>query len=340
MNGGGGGGPISLQRRHSVTMYKILLLDQLSSGMLALVKRELPTGFELFLADKSTPDAVLRQAAETDFILTISEPVTPEMINAGKRLKLIHQWGVGYEKINLDAARAKSIPVARTTGANAVAVAEHTILLILAVYRQLVKADNMVRSGTWPRWDLRLKSYELMGKMVGIVGFGAVGREVAKRLKAFETKTYYYDVYPATPEQEKTLGVLGSLPLDELINTSDVVVINCPLNEQTRGLMNTDRFKAMKKTAILVNCARGPIVDEKALYWALTQGEILGAGLDVFEREPINADNPLLTLTNVILSPHTASATRDTIGKLAQRAFENMRRVSEGLKVEQIYVVD
>lgn len=320
-------------------MYNILLLDQLSDGMLALVKQELPAGFELSLADKSTPDAVLKQVAGADFILTISEAVTPEIIRAGKRLKLIHQWGVGYDKINLAAARARGIPVARTTGANSVAVAEHTVLLILAVYRQLVKVDNMVRGGQWPRWDLRLKSYELMGKTVGIVGFGAIGREVAKRLKGFETNTYYYDVYPASAETEKALGVMGSLPIDDLIRISDVVTINCPLNEDTRLLMNAERFRAMKKTAILVNCARGPIVDEKALYEALMQGEILGAGLDVFEHEPIDADNSLLTLPNVVVSPHTAAATRDTAAKMAQRAFENMQRVAEGLAVGKLYLV-
>ena len=137
----------------------------------------------------------------------------------------------------------------------------------------------------------------------------------------------------------EALGVMGSLPIDDLIRISDVVTINCPLNEDTRLLMNAERFRAMKKTAILVNCARGPIVDEKALYEALMQGEILGAGLDVFEHEPIDADNSLLTLPNVVVSPHTAAATRDTAAKMAQRAFENMQRVAEGLAVGKLYLV-
>lgn len=329
----------SYQEEQRIKGRKILLMDILPEEIMALVKQEMPPEFELLVPDNGTQEAISKLAGEADFLITISQKVSAETIRAGKKLQLIHQWGVGYDKIDVEKARACGIPVARTTGVNSVGVAEHTIMLMIALYRQLVKADQGVRSGVWPKWDLRLNNYELRGKTIGIVGMGAVGRELAKRLKPFEVIVYYHDVFKVSPEEETALGIRGCLPLDELIRTSDVVTLHCPLNRDTRGLMNAERFRSMKKSALLINCARGPIVDEKALYGALTQGEIAGAGLDVFEREPIDPDNPLLKLSNVIFSPHVASATRDTLRLMTQRIFTNMLQIAKGLKVEEKYLV-
>jgi hypothetical protein len=154
-------------------MYRVLLVDTVSEGMFDLLKTILPAGFELVASDRSTPQAIVRQSADVDFILTISEHVTGEMINAGDRLKLVHKWGVGFDKIDLEAARKKGVLVGKATGINSPAVAEHAVMMILALYRQLLKADSGVRAGQWPKWDLRLNNYELRGKTIGIVGFGA-----------------------------------------------------------------------------------------------------------------------------------------------------------------------
>lgn len=320
-------------------MYKVLILDKLYPPMFELIREQLPEGLGLIQSDKGNPEAYRQQLESADFIMTISEYVTDEMLAIAKNLKLIHLWGVGFDKIDVEAARRRGIPVARTTAANSISVAEHTIMLMLAVYRKIVVADRMLRSGKWPRWELRMSSYELYKKRVGIVGFGRIGQEVARRLKGFETKTYYYDVFTLTKEQEQALGVQGRLSLEEIISTCDVITLHCPLTEETNKLINAERLAKMKNTAILINCARGAIVDENDLYHALKEGKILGAGLDVFDGEPIKPDNPLITLDNTVLLPHLAAATRDTSVTMAKILLGNCERVANGREIDPYYLI-
>lgn len=315
---------------------RVLLVDQVSPAMYDLLRQEFTEKFELVQA---VPGKTASQVKDCDFILTISQVVSEEMITAGDRLKLIHKWGVGFDKIDLDAARVKGVLVARATGVNAVAVAEASVMMILALYRQLLKADSGVRNGTWPKWDLRLNNYELRGKKVGIIGFGAIGRALAGRLRGFDTEVYYYDPIVASPEDEKRLGVRGCLGIDELIPLCDIFCLHCNLTAENRGFMNAETFRAMKSNAILINMARGPLINEDDLYHALKEGEIAAAGLDVFNKEPVDPDNPLLTLPNVMLMPHVASATIDTVKLMARQIRENMGRVRDGKAVDPYYLV-
>lgn len=320
-------------------MFKVLILDKLYLPMLELIRENAPADFEIAIAEPTGTTAYEAQLSQADFIMTISEYVNEALLEKAKNLKLVHLWGVGFDKIDVAACKARGIPVARTTGANSISVAEHAIMLMLAVYRKLVKADTLLRSGAWPRWELRMSSYELYHKKVGIVGFGQIGQHVARRLKGFETETYYYDIFTQTPEKEKELGVKGNIPLDELLTTCDVITLHCPLTDETEKMMNTAMFKRMKSTSILINCARGAIVNEADLYEALKKGEILGAGLDVFDGEPIKAGNPLITLDNVILLPHLAAATRDTSAAMARILLGNMARISQGNAIDPFYLV-
>ena len=315
---------------------RVLIMDQVSPAMLSLLQQEFTDSFQLV---KAVPGETATQAKECDFILTISQVVSEDIITAGNRLKLIHKWGVGFDKIDLDAARTQGVLVARATGVNSVAVAEATIMMILALYRQLLKADGGVRNGTWPKWDLRLNNYELRGKKVAIIGFGAIGRAVAQRLKGFETEVYYYDPIAASPDDEKRLGVRGCLGIDELLPLCDIFCLHCNLTEENREFMNAEMFSAMKSSAMLINMARGPLVNEDDLYHALKEGKIAAAGLDVFNKEPVDPDNPLLKLPNVILMPHVASATIDTVKLMARQIRENMGRVRDGKAVDPHFLV-
>ena len=202
------------------------------------------------------------------------------------RLKLIQLVSAGYDRLDVQAARQARVPVANNGGANSVAVAEHTMMLILAVYKRLAWQHNNVVAGKWRVGDLgEQRVYELAGKTLGIVGLGTIGKKVARRAPAFDMKVQYYDIVRLTEDQEDALGVRFAL-LPELLRTSDVVSLHVPLNAVTRNMMGAREFAMMKDSAILINTCRGPVVDETALHQALTTHQIAGAGLDVMAEEP------------------------------------------------------
>jgi phosphoglycerate dehydrogenase-like enzyme len=235
----------------------------------------------------------------------------------------------GYDRILLPVWREMQVPVANNGGANAIPVAEHAVLLMLAVFKWLPQHHTALHDGRWLGHDKVLGMFELRKKTVGIVGFGHIGREVARCLLGFQTTTLYYDVARAAPEVEQEFKA-RHVPLEELLRQSDLVTLHTPLLPQTRALIGAPQLALMKPTAILVNTARGPIIDEVALYEALKAKRIMGAGLDVFMREPIDPKNPLLELDNVVISPHIAGSTYDTWFRRLDLAFGNITRVARG----------
>jgi len=251
------------------------------------------------------------------------------MFKAAPKLKLLHKWGIGVDKFDLDAARAARVPVAITAGANAGAVSEHTVMLMLAVYRRLSLADRKLREGVWIRPQVRGEAYQLSGKTVGILGFGNVGRMVAHRLAGFDVRILYHDIRRAEMAIERSLHATP-VPLDELLERSDVVSLHVPLTKVTRGMINAGAIARMKTGAILINAARGEVVDEAAIYDALVSGKLRGAGLDVFAKEPADPGNPLLKLDQVVVTPHTAGSAIDLVADIAQHAFRNMQAVLNG----------
>jgi phosphoglycerate dehydrogenase-like enzyme len=236
----------------------------------------------------------------------------------------------GYDYVNIAGARKARIPICSNGGANSVAVAEHAVMLMLAVYRKLVAFHQNVAGGRWHQGIPRtVNIFELEGKTVGLVGLGNIGRQVARRVKAFDAQVVYYDVFRLSPQEEEKLGVQYA-PLDTLLATADIVSLHVPLNENTRRMIDARALGRMKPTAILINTCRGEVVDEPALIAALQHGRILAAGLDTQAKEPPDPNNPLLTLPNVTLTPHSAGPTVDSYRKRFHNGYANIERVARG----------
>jgi len=289
-----------------------------------------PPGYEVTGRHHSTSEGEkIEIARDADFIILHSGRLSEELLRGATKLRMLQLLSAGFDNVDLGLLKELGIPVSNVGGANREGVAEMAITLMLSVYRRIVALDSGVRSGVW-LGDLStgLDTFELNGKTVGIVGFGRIGQTVARYLRGFENTILYHDVV-AYPEAEKEYGA-RQVSLDELLKESDIVTVHAPLLDENYGLIGERELSLMKPTAILVNTSRGPVLDEKAVTAALKEGRIRGAGLDVFEQEPINMDNPLLSLENVVLTPHAAGGTYDSWPRRAKFAFENLQRIMEG----------
>ena len=246
------------------------------------------------------------------------------------RLKLVQLLSAGYDRVDIEAARRAKVPVCNNGGANAVAVAEHAMLLMLAVCRRLPWQHENVVSGRWRGNDVAsVRLYELNGRTLGIVGLGTIGKKTAALARAFGMTVQYYDVVRLSEDRADALGVKFRL-FAELLQSSDIVSLHVPLTRRTRHMIGGPELRLMKRTAYLINTCRGPVVDEEALHAALADGTIAGAGLDVFDREPPAADNKLFGLANIVLTPHFAGPTWDNQFSRFRNAFDNVQRVARG----------
>ena len=308
--------------------HKVAFLDVMDAKVQHEIRSQLPPGFSLQFGETGDRREQMAMIADAEFILT-AVAVDAEMIKSAPKLKLLHKWGIGVDKFDLDAVRAARVPVAITAGANAGAVSEHTVMLMLATYRRLALADRKLRDGIWIRPQIRGQAYQLSGKTVGLLGFGNVGRMVAHRLAGFNVTILYHDIRRADMATEKSLHVTP-VSLDELLERSDVLSLHVPLTRVTRGIINAEAIARMKTGAILINAARGEVLDEPALYDALVSGKLHGAGLDVFAKEPADPTNPLLKLDQVVVTPHTAGSAIDLVADIARHAFTNMQSVLNG----------
>jgi phosphoglycerate dehydrogenase-like enzyme len=308
-------------------MATIVFSPELEADVEAIARAKLPPGFEL----RIVPEAELPRAARTaDYLLGFIQHLDDETLAGADGLKLIQLMSVGFDTFNLAGARRAGIPVATNGGANAIAVAEHAIMLMLAALRHLTEHNSRVHAGAWrtgPMGQARL--YEIWSSTVGIVGMGRIGQQVAQRLQGWEATLVYFDPIRLPAEREAALGV-RYLPLDELLAASDAVTIHVPLSDETRHLIDERRLALMKPTAVLVNTSRGGLVDEAALAAALRSGRLGAAGLDVLSREPPPADNPLLGLPNAILTPHVAGPTWQSWPRRFDNCYANIERVERG----------
>jgi phosphoglycerate dehydrogenase-like enzyme len=309
---------------------RVVFLQRLPEKIVDVVLSHNPDGFTTSLLDGGLSEGEQKSAvAEADFILHFGTPVHDDVLRAAGKAKLVQMMAAGYDEMNLELMSELGIPCANNGGANSWAVSDHTLMLMLALNKKLALGERSVRDGSWNRSVGRLNTYEMAGKLVGLVGIGNIGRQVARRVQAFDALVQYHDVYPLDEEREKELNVTR-VGLDELFRTSDIVSLHTPLTAETRHLVNRERIATMKSTALLINTARGPVVDEAALIEGLQAGRIAGAGLDVFEQEPIDPANPLLAMDNVVLTPHIAGITWDTWSRRARFAYANMQRVWRG----------
>ncbi|MDI6809550.1 MAG: 2-hydroxyacid dehydrogenase [Candidatus Eisenbacteria bacterium] len=308
----------------------VLCMDLLPSAMRELIVGQKPEGLDLVFVETSSQEEQVAKARDADYILCSWTPVPGQVIEAGEKLKLIQKYGIGVDKIDMKTAAQKGIPVCICAGVNAVAVAETAITLMLAVYKQLCVAHNSLRAGHWLKWELRTACYELWQKTVGIIGGGNIGRAVAKRLShGFECRVLYYDVLRLPQETETAMGMIYA-SMEDLLRQADIVSLHIPLLPETRGLIGAKAFALIKPTAVLINTARGGVVDEPALIEALQKKTIAGAGLDVFAKEPPDPDNPLLRMDNVVVTPHNGGGTVDTAKRIVSHAFDNIMRVERG----------
>ena len=306
---------------------KILFCTAGFSQAVNALRKYLPEGFEVIVRDENIP--LTEQIRDFEVLIPAMAKITREVMLAAPKLKLIQQFGVGLEGVDLEAARELGVYVANVPGANAISVAEHAIFFMLALARKFNEATKRFQEEKIGE----PAGHEIYGKTLGIIGLGRSGTELAKRAKALGMRVLAIKKKP-NPELARKLGLDflgGPGDLDFVLKNSDFVSIHVPLTDETRNLIGERELRLMKKTAYLINVARGPVVNREALYKALKEKWIAGAALDVFWEEPPNPNDPLFKLDNIIVTPHVAGVTYEAYNRIAKEVAENILRVSKGL---------
>lgn len=269
-------------------------------------------------------EVIVQEAREADGLVSLlTDPVDGALLDACPRLRVVSNYAVGFDNIDVPAATERGVLVGNTPGVLTETTADFAFTLLLASARRLVEGVEYVRAGRWQTWGpLLLLGQDIHGATLGLIGLGRIGAEMAKRARGFDMRVVYYDVY-RREDLEPQLGIEYA-PLEDVLAAADFVSVHTPLTAETHHLINRERLRQMKRTAILINTARGPIVETSALVEALQAGEIGGAALDVTEPEPLPVDSPLVTMPNCIIVPHIASASETTRGKMASIAARNL----------------
>lgn len=281
--------------------------------------------------NKPVPREVLeKEVKDIDGLLCLlTEQVDSNLLNGSEKLKVISNMAVGYNNIDIQAASKRGIMVTNTPGVLTETTADLTFALLMAVSRRLVESSDYLRSGKWETWSpMQLTGQDIHGSKLGIIGLGRIGEAVARRAKGFDMEVLYYN-RSRKPEAEKGLGIIYK-DFNSLLQESDFICVLTPYTPETINLIDREQFALMKKSAIIINTSRGGIVNEKALYDALSEGMIWGAGLDVFEEEPVSEHHPLLGLPNVTVLPHIGSASIKTRLKMAELAANQLSQAISG----------
>lgn len=312
-------------------MLQIIYFEKTTSTTKEMIQKYKTEGDQVLYWSELS-EAEKREVLPTaDIFMVATFPVDQEILSQTRKLKLVQRAGIGIDTIDVLAATKRGAWVCNTPGINAVSVAEMTIGMILGLYRKLAFMDQKTKEGQWLMWDYRPDMYEMRGKTHGIFGMGNVGKEVAQRSKAFGTKLLYSDVRRLPMDQEEEFGLQWAT-FEELLRESDILSVHVPLVEGTRDLIGEKELSKMKPRAILINVARGQIIDEHAVAKSLQEGRLLGAGFDTFAEEPITLDNPLRGCENALLTPHIAGGTRDVLEASIRESFQNIERVRAGEK--------
>lgn len=316
-------------------MKKILLTNHYGPAPYSVVSSVIPDGFELIMLDENSQECLMDKADQADYLLASGRvKITDEFLEKAVNLKMIQRTGVGLDSLDLKSIRNRNIPLYVNQGVNAQSVAEHSLLLILACMRRLTVIHKNTSSGIWKKQDQGVRTSELSGKTIGLIGMGNIAQTLVRLLSGFETEIIYYDPFRLDQEKEKQLGIRYA-ELKDVISGCDILSLHCPLNEGTKKIVNAETISLMKDGAALVNTARGGLVDTNALASALENGKISFAGLDVFETEPVREDDPLLNAENVILTPHIGGITRDSFYAMMHDAMRNIEKYEKN-KTDEI----
>jgi phosphoglycerate dehydrogenase-like enzyme len=297
-----------------------------------------PEDIEIIDANRLSDTEIIELVKDAFVILgdfTFKKKITREIAMGAKNVKLIQQPSVGYQHIDIDACTEAGVPVSNTAGANTTSVAEYTIMAALGLVKRLMPAHRATASGEWKQMEIG--AGDLDGKLWGLIGMGRIGCAVSERLIPFGVRVVYHDPVRLNEYDEKKYHAVY-IDFDEMLKSADIISLHCPLTEKTRGLIGNSQLSMMKTTALIINVARGEIIDEAALARALKDHKIGGAALDVFAEEPISGANPLLGLKdkNLILTPHIAGATNESKMRIISAAINNIVKVLNGEKPDFI----
>ena len=303
---------------------KILLTNHYEGKPAEIIKSAVPDGFE-----SVSQQELEGKVKEADYLLVSGRlKINRTVLGNAQNIKMIQRTGVGLDSIDLEYIRNHDVPFYVNKGVNAQSVAEHTILLMLASLRNLVEINENTKRGIWKKQAQGVCTHELCGKTVGLIGMGAIGRKVAGMLKAFGAEVLYNDVSKMKQEDENTLGIKFSTR-EEIIEKSDIISLHCPLTDDTRHMINDRTVNKMKNGVILINTARGGLIDEAALINGIKNGKIAGAGIDVYEKEPVD-NSEVLNLQNVITTPHIGGVTYDSFYQMMYQAMRNIEMFDKG----------
>ena len=314
---------------------KVLMVQGLhEEGQKLLFARDDIEPITIMSADENE---ILEAARDVHGITVRTANISRKIIENSKNLKVVSRHGVGYDSIDVEALNDCNIPLAIAAHSNMISVAEHAMFMLLALSKNVFYYDNFARKADWTtRWDIR--AWDLAEKSLLVIGYGRIGSKLVKRALAFDMDVYVYDPYV----DETTIKKSGAHYVDDfksILPQMDAVTLHCPKTKETTNMFSAEEFDAMKSTSILINCARGGIVNEKALYDALTKNKIRSAGLDVYDDEPSTSSNPLFSLDNILLSPHIAGVTQEATIRMSKQAVQNVLDVFDN-KVDPDVIIN
>ena len=302
-------------------MKNILIIQPIDKSGIEILENHPDYNFEII--DGTNLEEIKKKIIECDGISIRTAKLPAEVIRGAKNLKIISRHGVGYDNIDLESAKEKNITISITATANAVAVAEHVMFMLLNISKRKDMYDKTVKSGRFNDRNKLPKTIELWNKNILIMGFGRIGKSLIKRCIGFEMNVYVYDPF-VSKEEIESLGGKKIEDLKEGVKKMDALTLHMPLNEKTKNIINYDVLKNMKKNCIIINASRGGIINESDLNKSLNENKIFGAGLDVFDTEPPDNDNPLLKNDKTFLSPHTAAFTEECMVRMGKETIQNI----------------
>lgn len=317
-------------------MNKILHTARYTGLPLEILQVSCPDGFLVKTLDEANYKQLLEEVCDADYFLVSGRlSIDKAVLDAAPRLKMIQRTGVGTEMLDLEEIKKRGIPVYVNAGVNARSVAEHTLTLILSALKRLPQINNQTRSGIWKKQQQGVTTHELYGKTVGLVGMGNIGRLVASMLQPFGTKVIYNDVYRQNEEIESNLELIYCNDFEELLPQCDILSFHCPLTKENTEILNKRTLSIIKENAIIVNTARGKLINSDDLYDALKSGYIKAAALDTHYEEPVKEGYKLAELDNVILTPHIGGLSYEAFENMMKEAMSNIKAFEEG-RLEEI----